>query len=593
MKRLIISLFSVLIAIVLGAEERSVEKAGQIAQEFFATKAATKASDIDLRMVWDGTMPHTRSLSADPAFYLFDNASGPGFVIVSGDDRARTILGYSFDSELDPNDLPPHFIGWMKEIENEIEYIRANSAGVQVKSDIDVGSKLLKLETAKWNQGAPYNLLCPLDVKDSKRSVVGCVATATAIVMRYHKWPDTAVGTTPAYTVESTGLSVPANTLGTYDWDKMPLTFPKTGYSSEHANEVAKLMLDCGTMIKMSYSSSASSASTSSVPAALQQYMKYDKSSGIYQKGVYSLQQWHKLLENQLNNYGPVIYAAQNDFGGHCFVLDGYTSKNYYSVNWGWGGSANGWFALDGMNPDDPGIGGSPGSYTQNQYAVFNVKKDEGGVQEVRAVLGTRNDIKGLKADRTEFEPGVPFKISSGLLTNVMTINYVGKMGFAVADKDDNVVEIVHQFNADLKPNYGYYFTDREFKFTTELDFGYRLIAIIWDYQNNVWKKIPGNAEKGIVDYIPLYDQYYIDESTGFSFNTQTRIVTLSVKSGVTVALFDPAGEDITSSVTVQDKKAIIDTKALAPGRYRVALTKGQEFKEFYFTTGSKEVSNE
>ena len=69
--------------------------------------------------------------------------------------------------------------------------------------------------------------------------------------------------------------------------------------------------------------------------------------------------------------------------------------------------------------------------------------------------------------------------------------------------------------------------------------------------------------------------------------------MTLSVKSGVTVALFDPAGEDITSSVTVQDKKAIIDTKALAPGRYRVALTKGQEFKEFYFTTGSKEVSNE
>lgn len=588
MKRFFLSLISVLAAIALGAEERSVEKAGQIAQDFFASMTYTKAADADLKMVWDGTMPQTRSASHTPAFYLFDNASGPGFVIVSAEDRARTILGYSFDSELDPNDLPPHFMGWMKEIESHIEYIRANSTGPAVKSDIDVGTKVVELETAKWNQGAPYNILCPYDAKDGKRSVVGCVATATAIVMRYHKWPDAGVGATPAYTVESTGLSVPSNELGAYDWSKMPLTFPKSGYSSEHANEVAKLMLDCGTMIKMSYSSSSSAAATGSVPTALQQYMKYDRSSGVYQKGVYSIEQWHKMLEKQLTDCGPVIYAAQNDFGGHCFVLDGYTSKNYYSVNWGWGGSCDGWFALDGMNPSDPGIGGSPDAYTQGQYAVFNVKKDEGGSQEVRAVLGTHKDVKGLQADRTEFEPGVPFKLTTGLLTNVMTCNYVGKMGFAVADKTDKIIEIVYEFSADLRPNYGYLFTDREFSFNTELDFGYRLIAIIWDYNDQRWEKIPGNVEKGVVDFIPLYDQYTIDESTGFSFNTETRQVTLSVKSGVTVALFNPAGEDISSSVTLQDKKAIVDTKTLAPGRYRVALTKDQEYKEFYFTTGER-----
>lgn len=593
MKRLILSLVSVLAAVALAAEERSVEKAGQIAQDFFASMTYTKAADADLRMVWDGTMPDTKSVSGAPAFYLFDNASGPGFVIVSAEDNARTILGYSVDSELDPDNLPPHFIGWMKEMESHVEYIRANSTGVAVKSGTDVGDKIVKLETAQWNQGAPYNLLCPLDANNSKRSVVGCVATATAIVMRYHKWPDAGVGTTPAYKVESTGLNVPANELGAYDWDKMPLTFPKTGYSQEYANEVAKLMLDCGTMINMSYSSSASSASSSSVPGALQKYMKYDKSSGIYQKGVYSIEKWHQLLENQLKNYGPVIYAAQNDFGGHCFVLDGYTSKNYYSVNWGWGGSCDGWFALDAMNPDDPGIGGSPSAYNKGQYAVFNVKKDEGGSQEVRAVLGTRNGVSGLSADRTEFEPGVPFKLTTGLMTNVMTCNYVGKMGFAVADKDDEVVEIVYSFNTDLKPNYGHYFTDREFSFTTELDFGYRLIAIIWDYNDQRWEKIPGNAEKGVVDFIPLYDQYTIDESTGFSFSTKTREVILNLKTGVSVALFNQAGEDISSSITIQEKKAIISTDPMPAGQYRIELTKGSEFKSFSFTIGAKEADNE
>ena len=201
-------------------------------------------------------------------------------------------------------------------------------------------------------------------------------------------------------------------------------------------------------------------------------------------------------------------------------------------------------------------------------------------------MLGSRNDVKGLQADRTEFEPGVPFKLSTGLLTNVMTHNYVGKMGFAVADKDDQVIEIVYQFNTDLKPGYGHYFTDREFKFTTELDFGYRLIAIIWDYNNEVWKKIPSNAEKNNPDFIPLYDQYTIDECTSFSYSTETKNITLSIKAGVTVALFKADGTDITDTVELGDKKAIIKTSALEPGTYRIALTKGSEYKEFEFVTG-------
>ena len=586
MKRLLLLLVSLLAAVAAGAEDRSVESASAIARDFFASQTQTKAAAADLRMVWDGGTQMTKSEDASPAFYLFDNVSGPGFVIVSGDDRARTVLGYSLDSELDVNDLPPHFVGWMKELSDQVEYLRANSSNVQTKSDINVGTKVVNLETAKWNQGNPYNLLCPMD--GSKRSVVGCVATATAIVMRYHKWPDAGVGTIPEYKVESTGMTVPENKLEAYDWDKMPLTFPKTGYSQEYATEVAKLMLDCGTMIKMTYTSSASSASASSVAKALQDYMKYDGSTGTYQRGVYSTAQWHSMLEKELKDNGPVIYAAQNDFGGHCFVLDGYSTEHYYSVNWGWGGSCDGWFALDAMNPDDPGIGGAPGAYNKGQYAVLNVKKQSGGIQEVRAVLGSHNGVNGLQADRDVFEPGVPFKLSSGLLTNVMTVNDVGKMGFAVADKEDKVIEIIHQFTTNLKPGYGYYFTDREFSFTTELDFGYRLIAIIWDYTNNVWKKIPSNSEKNCPDFIPLYDQYLIDECTSVTFNTESREVTLGVKAGVELTLYSPAGEDITSLVDKQDKKAVIRTDGLEPGRYRVVLTKGDEYKEFYFKTGER-----
>lgn len=596
MKRILLILASALLALAAAAQERSVEAAETIAKDFFASAPATKASAVDLRMVWDGTTPETRSSSEKPAFYLFANASGPGFVIVSGDDRARTILGYSYENEIDPDNLPPHFVSWMMNIGAQIRCIAETSAPVTksaTKSDIDVGQEVKLLETARWNQGEPYNEFCPDDVSTGKRSVVGCVATATAIVMRYHKWPEAGRGTTPAYTIESTGLSVPSNELGEYNWDNMPLSFPKSGYSLTQAKEVAKLMLDCGTMIKMNYSSSASSASTGSVAAALQTYMQYDGATGTYNRGVYSEEKWHSMLEEQINEIGPIIYSGQSDFGGHCFVLDGYTTKNYYHVNWGWSGSSDGWYSLDGMNPGEPGIGGAPDAFNKGQYAVFNARKEAGGVQEVRALLGEYKGVKGLQADRTVFEPGVPFKLSTGLLSNPMTINYVGEMGFAVADRDENIIEIIHRFETNLRPGYGYYFVDREFTFTTDLDFGYQLIAIIWNYQTNKWDKIRSNREHNNPDFIPLFDQYTIEECTNFSFNTDTRDIVIAVKEGVNLALYDSAGNDISSSVVVGDKKATISTKSMAPGKYRVVLTKGEEYKEFDFVTGEKEVTNE
>ena len=198
MKRFSLFLISFLSALLLSAEERSVQQAGVIAKEFMASMPSTKSAAMDLQMVWDGTAA-VKSGDEAPAFYVFDNVSGPGFVIVSGDDKARTILGYSLDNELDADNLPPHFISWMREISDQVEYMRSRPAYAGTKADTDVGTTVLKHETAKWNQGAPYNIFCPMD--GQKQSVTGCVATATAIVMRFHKWPDAGVGTTPAYTI--------------------------------------------------------------------------------------------------------------------------------------------------------------------------------------------------------------------------------------------------------------------------------------------------------------------------------------------------------------------------------------------------------
>lgn len=48
--------------------------------------------------------------------------------------------------------------------------------------------------TPQWHQKTPYNDQCPLHVPASRRTVVGCVATAMAQIMYYWKWPETGVG---------------------------------------------------------------------------------------------------------------------------------------------------------------------------------------------------------------------------------------------------------------------------------------------------------------------------------------------------------------------------------------------------------------
>ena len=44
------------------------------------------------------------------------------------------------------------------------------------------------METAKWDQEAPYNGMCPED--DKGKCYTGCTTTAVAIVLRYFKWPE-------------------------------------------------------------------------------------------------------------------------------------------------------------------------------------------------------------------------------------------------------------------------------------------------------------------------------------------------------------------------------------------------------------------
>lgn len=45
--------------------------------------------------------------SDDAAYYVFNDKDAQSFVIVAGDDAGKPILGYSYESAFDPDNIPP------------------------------------------------------------------------------------------------------------------------------------------------------------------------------------------------------------------------------------------------------------------------------------------------------------------------------------------------------------------------------------------------------------------------------------------------------------------------------------------------------
>lgn len=210
---------------------------------------------------------------------------------------------------------------------------------------LDIGLRPAKdvapLLSTTWNQGCGYNSQCPVDVAGPCGKVyTGCVATAMAQVIRYFQYPAHGVGN-KCYTHYTYGELCADFAAATYNYALMP--------NGSGNTEVAKLMFHCGVSVNMGYSPTGSGAYSSSVPIAMRNYFDF-KNVILASKGSYTVSTWHKILKNEIDNSRPIYYAG-NGTGGHAFVFDGYQGSDYFHINWGWGGSYNGYFYTNDLTP--------------------------------------------------------------------------------------------------------------------------------------------------------------------------------------------------------------------------------------------------
>lgn len=330
-----------------------------------------------------GTEPATvrgrRTQAADQPLYVFNTTNNRGFVVVSGDDRTDTILGYTLQGSYDDADLPENLRQWFDQMTAEIEALgnapvaaRAESKPRQVAIHNAVGPLL----ATTWNQGnwgnsentdGIYNIRLPKIGSDYP--CTGCVATAGAQIMYYYKCPET-TQEVPGY---ESSLSATLNSLPAkkFEWDKMKTSYTSADAYSEAAYAVADLMLYAGWAAHMSYGIDGSSSSQVTLAGNMVKYFGYDPYWKHVSRNDYLVADWDELIYNELASGRPVIYDGSSDRGGHAFICDGYDGQGFYHFNWGWGGGSNGYFKLQATNPD--GAYGFPG-YVFGNTAIIGLQ---------------------------------------------------------------------------------------------------------------------------------------------------------------------------------------------------------------------------
>ncbi len=292
----------------------------------------------------------------DASYYVF--AKDKGYVIVSGDDEMPDIVGYSATGTYDADNLPDNFAATLKAYDSLVKAVQRGDASalrtVEEAKALRAEKKSKAVEPLlggiMFDQEAPYNNFCPVYNGDTL-CVTGCTATAMAQIMAYYKYPAELLADIPAYTTKKLGYNMPAIQKGVaYDWDNILPTYKEGNYTKAQGDAVATLMLHCGCAVEMDYAEESGATVTAE---EMVKYFGYDKELVQWVgRNAFTMKQWTDIIDRELQEKRPILYAGFTHAFGHQFVCDGADGNGLYHINWGWGGYRDSYFDLAILNSD-------------------------------------------------------------------------------------------------------------------------------------------------------------------------------------------------------------------------------------------------
>ena len=362
---------------------------------------------------------YTETFNGEEVFHVY-NLEPTGFVIVSAERSVEPLLAFSYESTCSQTGRHPSVEAVLKSYSEQIAYAIKNgqiasshtNAEWEHYSATDFSARNMRtvapLLITKWDQGKYFNSACPEDAhgKDG-HVVVGCVATAIAQIFNYFRYPTQGTGSY-GYDHPDYGHLEVNFAEQHYDYDYMPVK------PTDYNENLARLLYNIGVSVDMNYGPNGSGMTNHKGAYTMRNYFGYsDDARYIFKDSLPTVipdniendtvipdSIWNGILVNHLDRKIPLYYAGWGDYvyeSGHAFVFDGYNDSTHYHINWGWGGSYDGFFTISSLSP-----GGS--NFRLAHEVIINATpKNEThtceGLKEMNFYEGTIEDGSGPLRD--------------------------------------------------------------------------------------------------------------------------------------------------------------------------------------------------
>lgn len=521
-----------------------VHNVKRAAQNFFAKQKNSEYNQNNLPRV--NILHVEASQKGDsPYYYIIDNEDDLGWIILSGDDRINPLIAYSLEEKFDLEQNST-FVQWMKDIKQEIDFVlfsnnlneaenremaqkaskeweKLLSGAIAEEEPVDNNGKDYTngtnlLNGITWNQTGAWSPI-------SSTIPAGCVSTAMGQIIKYWGGKSASIAT-----LRGKGY------FNYYDYAhsiKRGVTYYSyTYYVSEMSGTtpsdmIRNFLYGIGVSVQTIYKSSGSGASGWLVPYALHSHFGFNNPT-YYNRENYSDTEWISKIRNEIQAERPVYYdGSSTSGGGHAFVISGYnSSNNNFYVNWGWGGSQNGWYtlALTGFYPND-------------HRAVCNIKPLE-------------NDY----VPNIEIKNQAIYTIKDGCLQNNV---------FLPASSGGNTF-----FSFDIKNN-----TSQNFQGEYPISYVIASLSQIGTLTQNLTVNIPANSTATYK--ININDHIAVIQSYGFSkFNLYCGVEVTQEYGNIEYGRYPDLVEQVSSLTCEMSPIRITDVRLVAEEKLSVAYQK-------------------
>ena len=413
-----------------------------------------KAAQIAKRYV---TLSHNNSAKAqtrginrttEAPYYIFNDARGRGFVIVSGDDEMGEVLAYSTDRTLDTLNANPCVKLLLEGYRQTFEVLKEGKVIVQGSTRAGQYSQTVSpLLKSKWGQSHPFNAKTGYPYS-------GCVATAVAQMMYYYQWPAQGRGKNE-YNVTYYNTKKSADfSQSHYDWANMlpDYRYPVHATTAQE-DAVALLMSDVGIASFMQYTPNASGTQGLFAYQALQK--NFDYTAAYITRAVEGPSRFAEILRKELLNGCPVYLEGRptGSASGHAWVADGFDKNGLFHMNFGWEGQSDAYYSLTALNLSQTGneFQGKPLAFNRAITAILAHPNNgkypaiERGLLETSPQLmfneGGSFSLKDV-TDKT-FNPSQTITVEMNSFVNRGN-PFKGDIGVAIYDEGGNLKQVAY-----------------------------------------------------------------------------------------------------------------------------------------------------